>query len=152
MRSAPSVTYPVGRSRFWGWLLVALALVLLALPAIAMDGLSGGQLAGLGLGVLAWSILALRSAVKSPQGWLRYRSFTRASPVGDIGWFWLAGSMPDEGGSPLSGLRVVADLQQRLLLEIHGASGLPRWIWVEAAQAPADWLALRRALIASATR
>jgi len=46
----------------------------------------------------------------------------------------------------------VVDLQQRLLLEARGLTGAPRWIWVEASRAPADWLALRRALLASLSR
>ena len=40
------------------------------------------------------------------------------------------------------------DLQQRMLLRLRGPLGVPRWVWVEQGSAPADWLALRRAIVA----
>ena len=152
MQHAPSVVYPVGRSHFWAWLLCGLALALAALLAAAWRGLAPWQAGGLALGGALWAGWAWRSATRAPHGWLRCSGSARAGAPDDTGWAWVGGPAAGEAGAPLDSLRVVLDLQQRLLLEARGLAGVPRWIWVEAARAPADWLALRRALLASLSR
>lgn len=150
MRHAPSVSFPVGRCAFWVALLLFLGLSLGLVTAIAWSGLAHGQAGALSLAVVCWWLAAARHVRRQPQGWLRYHAPPGAHVPGDAAWTWL----PDPAGEPvpLVGLCVVLDLQQRLLLQASGAAGVPRWIWLEAARAPADWLALRRAVLAGAAR
>ena len=37
-------------------------------------------------------------------------------------------------------------------LRSHAIDGVPRWIWLEASRSPADWSALRRALLVNPAR
>ena len=138
MRNAPSVSFPVGRSRFEGRLLLAV-------------GLAGGAALGL------WQVQA---AV--PMGWgaaslmlwlmgagLAWRRW-RATPAGRLhwregGWFFEASDSASlEDPRPLARLRVALDLQQVLLLEAPG--GMPRWLWLARADDPVHWQALRHAV------
>jgi hypothetical protein len=150
MRHAPSVMYPVGRSAFWGALLLLVGLWLALVLALARDGLAWWQCLGLGLAVALWWLMAARDARHQPQGWLQFSASPLPHEPDDAGWAWLR--EPGGDAVPLQRLRMVLDLQQRLLLQASGGEGAPRWIWLEAARAPADWLALRRAVQASAVR
>ncbi|WP_225784060.1 hypothetical protein [Xenophilus sp. Marseille-Q4582] len=143
MRSAPSVSFPVGRSRFEGGLLLALglaggaALALWMAQAVAPAGWKAGALAGW-LAGCAWA-------------WRQWR----ATPVGRLdwreeGWFWArAGEGAASEPSPLPAPpRVVLDLQHVLLLQAPGFA--PRWFWLARRDDPACWNALRRAAHARA--
>ena len=141
MRNAPSVSFPVGRSRFEGALLLAL-------------GLSGGAV------LLLWAHQAVVSAIwLAGVGaawwvggvWARRR--WRASPIGRLqwregAWFFAALDSPHSGDpAALPQLRVALDLQQVLLLELPGFA--PRWLWLARRDDPQNWNALRRAVHAS---
>ncbi len=143
MRHAPSVIYPVGRCAFWGQLLALCGLLLVAVLVIGWSGLTRWQATGLALALLAWFLSAAWAVWCQPEGWLRF-SVSPAPLPGDTAWSWLV--KPGGDALPLNTPRIVLDLQQRLLLQAGGSAAVPRWIWLEARLAPADWLALRRAL------
>ena len=138
MHSAPSVSYPVGRSRFAGallgaaWLLAA-AVTLAWTLSTALPGwrqaLGGTLLAACGLAALA--------------GWLRSPAGTLAWDGG--GWRW-ENSTDGETGRP----ELALDLQARMLLRWVPAQGRARWLWVERNAAVSHWDALRRAVYSRA--
>lgn len=138
MHSAPSVSYPVGRSAFA--LRLAAALALLGLGAVAAwtwQAATPGwrQAVGLAAVILAGAA-AWRAWLASPRGVLRWTG-------GE--WAW------DEGGQVVTGAVALAlDLQSHLLLRWDGA-GAARWFWLERSAAPADWDALRRAVYSRAS-
>jgi len=137
MHSAPSVTYPVGRSRFLGRMLAAL------------------WLAGAGVTALGWHSFR-------PDGWrvgvacavlllaaFMARHLWQAIPAGELHWDGHAWQAP--GNHVLSpGLRVHLDLQRHLLVRLHGESVAGRWIWLSATSSPARWNDLRRAVYSRA--
>jgi hypothetical protein len=133
MHSAPSVSYPVGRSRF--------ALAFLAVAWLA--GVAGlvawrMQVAASPLQDLAAAAAILVPGVVALRGWLR-------SPEGTLswdgeGWTWASGRA-GESGSP----DAVLDIQRVLLLRWKGGT-ITRWLWLERAMQPARWDDLRRAV------
>ena len=141
MHSAPSVSYPVGRSRFSGLLLAALwcggaAVTVLwwrdAAPAPARLVLA---VTVLGLtGLLAW------------QGW-------RRAPAGHLRWDgqgWLGPGHRESGAGPGAGsLTVRLDFQRWMLVEFREA-GLVRWLWLSRTRDLARWDDLRRAVYSRA--
>lgn len=138
MHNAPAVSYPVGRSRFQGqWL---------------------GGLTTLGClaGVWWWSVVdtpgwrqglyfvvLLLTVVASFRAWWR-------SPSGVLAW---DGEAWRFGGTYGGKVRLHLDLQFCMLLCLQSdAEGAGRlWLWPERRTAPAAWLALRRAVMSSAT-
>lgn len=145
MRNAPSVIFPVGRCPFWALLLGCFALLLAGVLALAWSGLTRWQAIGLALAVLLWWVVAARCVWRQPAGWLRFGGVHPTQLLEDTAWAWQG--EPGSDGIPVAAPRLVLDLQARLLLQVGGASGVPRWIWLEASRSPADWLALRRALL-----
>lgn len=133
MHNAPSVSYPVGRSRFH-----VIGLLVIALVGIA-TGLLWRQQAQPPvwqqiLFLLVW-LLSSSAAVwrwrDSPCGVLRWD--------GQL-WHW------DLGGSTVIGqLTVQLDLQHVLLLHLRAASGAATWFWLERGGETILWDALRRA-------
>ena len=135
--NAPPVVYPIGRSRFLGWLL------------------TGGWLVGLGTALLwsgtsespdwrtalaALSVLGAGSAAVS--AW-------RCMPAGQLTWdgqvwHWQGAGAQDA----LTGqeLRVAADLQHSLLMHLQSSKGAGLWLWAEKKVLPGRWLDLRRAV------
>ncbi|MFD0667662.1 hypothetical protein ACT80S_08080 [Ramlibacter sp. MAHUQ-53] len=142
MRSAPSVNVPVGRSRFWGLLVL------------------GGW--GLGLADLAyWCVAdprpgmpqALTGVVLAACGALAWLG-ARRQPEGRLAWDGAVWSWSVRGVSREVALSVACDLQRWILVRLC-PTGRPgtgaRWLWLEAGADPADWLALRRAVYSPAT-
>jgi hypothetical protein len=137
MHSAPSVSYPVGRS-LWvaAFLLAAWGLGALACAAWAWEGGTAFRLAA--------GVVAIVVAGASATGWWRrQRSGMLAWDGG--GWRWSQAHRT----SDLTAIQVVADLQAWILLRCDGESG-PRWIWAERAQLPARWGEFRRAVYSPA--
>jgi toxin CptA len=145
MHAAPSVSYPVGRSRFAGallagaWLLAAAAILAFGLASTApgwRQALAGAALAGSGVAALA--------------GWLRSPAGTLAWDGG--GWRWEQDdpAAHGEAGRP----ELALDLQARMLLRWVPAQGSARWrtrwLWVERNAAVSHWDALRRAVYSRA--
>lgn len=152
MRNAPSVTFPVGRCRFY-----ALMLALLGAGGLAVLGAwwAGADAAPRWQGVLGgavwmgWLAFAGWSWLHSPVGQLTWDasalSADRSARPG--AWLWRPASSPE--GTPLHRVEQVLDLQARMLLRLHHADARSRWVWVARAQDPVRWCDLRRALVAS---
>lgn len=137
MHSAPSVSYPVGRSRFAAALL--LGAWLLGVAAVGLWSLQvrapGWQL-GACLGVLLLTgLCAAWNWLRAPQGVLSWDGQS---------WNCSAGVQAEEGV-----LEVGLDLQSRLLLRWSGAAA-SRWLWLERARRPERWEDLRRAVYSRA--
>jgi toxin CptA len=138
MHSAPSVSYPVGRSAFAAWLYGALS----SLGALAF---------------LAWTL-------QSPPGWrqaialvavLASAGFAlhawRRSPVGVLLWDGMAWSWEENQVVASGHPEIALDLQSRLLLRWGPESGRVRWLWLERASDASHWDALRRAVYSRAS-
>lgn len=136
MRSAPAVSYPVGRSSFQGHLIIGLFL---------LAGLAGGAW-GLQLGLWDWrlglygALLALTTLLagqawwRTPSGVLRWQA---------EGWTWMSAQ-----GSSTGGVTLAMDLQTVMLLSWRSDAGQAQWLWLERHTAAHDWRALRRAVVA----
>jgi hypothetical protein len=138
MHSAPSVSYPVGRSAFVAWLYAALVLVaLLALLAWVMQSSLGWRQWVALAAVLASAAIAARDWQGSPTGGLRWDG---------VYWSW------EEGGTATPGHPEIAmDLQSRLLVRWRPECGRVRWLWLERASDASHWDALRRAVYSRAS-
>ena len=136
MHGAPSVIYPVGRSRFAG---VAL---LMAWTAGAAGLLAWRvQVDARAFTVFVASAAVLLPGVAALWGWLR-------SPTGTLawdgtGWTWTAGPATSEAGVP----EVVLDFQRWILVRWSGEGS--RWLWLERTDR-APWASLRRAVYSRA--
>ncbi|MGE4242787.1 hypothetical protein [Ramlibacter sp.] len=148
MHSAPSVTYPVGRSRFAARLA---ALVWLAAAAgqvaWARHTEPGGWRQWLALALLVMAgALAAAGWLRSPRGELafeqgawRWRAATGARGAGE------GAGAGDEGGH----VTLALDLQHRMLLRWRGER--TRWLWLARESASPRWSALRRAVYSRAS-
>ena len=157
MYNAPSVSFPVGRSAFYGWLLFGLGAsggaAFAAMHAMAVWGLSAPltlvQTVG---GVVlwgAWAGIATWHWRQSLQGRLHWdaagASLVREASPGL--WRWqLVGRVRS---ADLTQVVTVLDLQSRCLLRAQRADGRTHWLWVECARDPERWDDLRRALVAA---
>jgi len=136
MYNAPAVSYPVGRSRFQGWLLAAvLAAGASSLAVWFMQSDQPGLrlLAAAGLW-LATASVAIRTWLRSPAGLLTWDTKT---------WLWASGEQARQVA-----VSAVLDSQSVLLLQLRPPQDHPLWIWPERRTLPARWLALRRAVFA----
>ncbi len=137
MHNAPSVTYPVGRSRFaLGLVLAAWIAGLLACllwwwqvqPAQWRGALAGALVAASGMwGLRVWSHSELGALSWDGQD-----------------WSW-SGTAVTEEGSPQTSL----DMQRWMLVRWSGR-GASRWLWLDRSAAPARWDDLRRAVYSRA--
>lgn len=139
MHSAPSVFYPVERSRSAACALVAVwlcAVLTHVLWWFAPDAAQGGPQVAALMALPMSALLALK-------GWRSLRPGHLAWDGND--WHWA-----EAGQSPGAGCRLHAclDLQRVLLLRLRDAHGAARWIWLERSADPARWDDLRRAVCA----
>lgn len=137
MHSAPSVSYPVGRSRFAGllslaaWVLGALAIAWWQVQAQAPSWRQW----------MAWSVLAGAGAfaawawARSPRGVLAWDGAT---------WSWTEGQDVQAGT-----LEVGLDLQRWLLLRFCGSDS-SHWCWLARTSLPERWDDVRRAVYSRA--
>jgi toxin CptA len=137
MHSAPSVSYPVGRSPFAAGLL--LGAWLLGVAAVGLWSFQmrapGWQLGASLLMLLLTGLCAAWNWLWAPQGVLSWDGQS---------WSWSA-SAPAQEGMPEVGL----DFQRWLLLRWSGAPA-SRWLWLERARQPERWEDLRRAVYSRA--
>ncbi|MCJ0764302.1 hypothetical protein [Variovorax terrae] len=141
MHSAPSVTYPVGRSRWAGRL--ALALWLAGAGAAALWLLQPGA-AGWRQALALAAVLAAGAAAL--QAW-------RTAPQGELHWDGRQWLWSRRGGPQQPGLVTVhLDLQRCLLLRLQILDGRVRWLWLEPSFQPGRWNDLRRAVYSRASR
>jgi hypothetical protein len=134
MHSAPAVSYPVGRSRFQGWLVGVIALIgglagllwhFQAHPAVWRQGVLAVSL----LGACSLAIAAWR---RIPMGILHWDGQA---------WRWTSGDM--SAGGVVS---VLFDLQFCLLLRLRTDAGGQIWLWPERQANVMCWNDLRRAV------
>ncbi|HEY8356662.1 MAG TPA: hypothetical protein VIL30_04295 [Ramlibacter sp.] len=142
MHAAPSVSYPVGRSRF---ALAGLALAWLAGLAAACAWTLQAQAPGWHQ-ALAVAVVALAGAAAGA-AWLRSPRGTLAWDGGAWRWHEQRAGTGGEGGRP----EVALDLQARLLLRWRSEAGIVRWLTPERDSAPLHWDALRRAVYSPAS-
>ncbi len=157
MHSAPSVEYPAGRSAFQARLEWLLLLAWLALQLAWWQSLRGAALPGawwcsglFGLGL--WGVARWRSRqpVAGRLCWEPVLAPVGAHAVSADGrpgrWIWRSEAY--RHGTELASLHWAIDLQGHVLLRLNNAAGLGWWVWLERDSAPADWQALRVALVA----
>jgi toxin CptA len=133
MHSAPSVSYPVGRSRFAGGLL--LGLWLLGVAACVAWRL-GSPASGARSAIAA--IVLVLAAVLASWNWWRM-------PDGMLSWDQEQWSW--QGGQAV--VQVSLDLQHWMLLRCHAGSN-SCWLWLERAKRPEHWAEVRRAVYSRA--
>jgi len=136
MHSAPAVSYPVGRSSFYGAVLAGLhglgACVLIAWVMAADTPRLGHVLGGL---------LCLSSLAVAGWSW-------RHVPNGTLTWdgqHWIW--TQDDLSRPVTP-RVTLDLQHLMLMQLCSSDAPPLWVWLERSAAPARWRACRRCVFA----
>jgi len=137
MHNAPSVVYPLGRSRFQGLALLGLwlsGLLVMALWWLAAPGPDWR------LGVSMAAVLA--AGVAAGLGW-------KNSPTGQLRWDgqdWRWESRGYQSGTPVRSLSVTLDFQFILLLRLENHDHATLWLWAQRAAMPERWLDLRRAV------
>ena len=134
---APSVQYPVERSRWLGGALGLGSLTgLLVLAAWAVLGASARPWPFIGGCFLLW-FLASAGAwhfwVRLPSGTLDWDG---------QGWMLRSAQALDGRGA----LAVHLDLQRRMAVCLRQPGGRPLWLWLEQERAPSRWGDLRRAV------
>jgi toxin CptA len=137
MHSAPSVSYPVGRSRFAAGLLVILWLLGAATTAM---GWAQAQAPGWRWGAAA--VLLVAVGVLAAWSWWR-------EPSAILSWDGENWRWPAAGAGDTAVPQVVLDLQRWMLLRRAGGSGT-NWLWLERARRPASWDDVRRAVYSRA--
>lgn len=141
MHSAPSVTYPVGRSRGAGRILIAawaLGACCAGVSCYLLDG-AGWRQALLVLSVLFSGVAAGLALRADGAGELRFDG---------LGWS-LAGADPGRGAHAARAT-VALDLQSLLLLRLAEPGRGARWVWAEQRAMPERWRDLRRAVYSRA--
>jgi hypothetical protein len=137
MHAAPSVTYPVGRPRFGGWLLLA----------CWAAGAAVSLLWAWQAPVPGWR-QAVALAASAACGLLSLRWWLRA-PAGELGWDGVSWTWSGTGGAVAGQLQVGLDLQGLLLLRWQGGDHVC-WLWLERTTAAPRWGDLRRAVYSRA--
>lgn len=139
LHNAPSVIYPLGRSRFLGWLLLLAWGLVGALTAAWWYVATAGD-ARPWLGWATW----LGAGALMVRGW-------HGSPVGHLVWdgqHWAWESPVYQDGGNLAAPHVVLDVQFAMLLRLDNPAGASWWLWAERLASPPRWLDLRRAVYA----
>lgn len=133
LHSAPAVVYPLGRSRLEA---AMLALAWLAGALLLVRWLA----AGLAPGDWRFAAVCLALAAAGVSAWFGWTRQTGGVLAWD-GREWRR-----DGAGPELHLKVVADFQRALLLELRAGAHATRWFWVDAAAMPERWPDLRRAV------
>ncbi|HEY2255529.1 MAG TPA: hypothetical protein VGI11_07815 [Variovorax sp.] len=134
MHSAPSVNYPVGRSRGAGRLL----------GLVWAFGAAGLLVACLQAGSLGWrhGLLGFAVLFAGAAASVGLRRCTEPADLGFDGRRW---SISGRGPLRSAKARVALDLQSLLLVRLD-ESDRRRWIWLDRRLAPARWPDVRRAM------
>ena len=136
MHKAPTVDYPLGRSRFQ-----AFTLALVFFCVVSVDGTWFYLAADFGwrqwLG-LAVTLVALLAALRA---W-------HVSSSGILRWDGQSWSWETAGSRSMGTVRATLDLQRFLLLCFCADAGTRQWLWLEQSRAANRWSALRRAVYA----
>ncbi|MBG9387887.1 hypothetical protein [Caenimonas aquaedulcis] len=137
MHSAPSVSYPVGRSLF--------AAALMSCVWLAAAGV--GMLWIWQMPIPGWRAGAMAAALVGSGGFAAW-SWLQA-PAGELSWdgrdwAWQAGANAVTGR-----VAAILDLQGVMLLHWRAPTG-PEWLWVESRRRESAWRDLRRAVYSRA--
>lgn len=137
MHSAPAVSFPVGRSRFQGWLVVLTGSggVLASLLWLAAADTMGWRLWLMAMTLSGSCALAWQAWRRSPSG--------RLSWDGQV-WRWRTASASVSGR-----LTVHLDLQSCLVSSLRTDLGARIWLWPERRSEAALWQAFRQAVFSS---
>jgi len=138
MHSAPSVSFPVGRSRFAGQLSLVIWTAGACCAGVACYQFES---AGWRSAVLLASVLV----AGAPAGLAWRRQCTGELHFDGQGWR-LAGADTVDAAQLLPAL----DLQSLLLVRLAAPGQRSRWCWLERRSAPHRWLDLRRAVYSRA--
>ncbi|MDB5894040.1 MAG: hypothetical protein JWQ88_1571 [Rhodoferax sp.] len=143
MHNAPSVSYPVGRSRFFGLMLGVLWLAGAALVvAWCWDQAIPGWRQATALASLPISAACARHSWRAMcPGILRWD--------GQV-WLWRPSSLGEGADAEPVTLHAHLDLQRHLLVSLRQSSGQVAWCWLESVQMPLRWADLRRAVYSPA--
>ncbi|MBO9652124.1 MAG: hypothetical protein J7605_26750 [Variovorax sp.] len=140
MHSAPSVSYPVGRSRNADHLLLALW------------GIGGAAAiaACLQSAAMGWrgAVLLLCAIVAACAAWRARLSSAGPARLVFDGQYW---SMPGRPEVHQARANVMLDLQVLLLIRLTVPMAPARWLWAERRALPPGWRDLRRALYSRAS-
>jgi hypothetical protein len=137
MHNAPSVSYPVGRSRF-----AALLLGSLWLGAAATTLLWVTQLDQPGWRAPVAGVALLGAGAVAAWAWLR-------SAQGELAWDGEAWARTVGCAASPGTLAVALDLQRAMLLHWREA-GATHWLWLDSASRADRWSDLRRAVYSRA--
>ena len=139
MHNAPTVSYPLGRSAWWGlpllglWLAGATSMVVWC---ASVDALSWR----LGLDLLLWLVFG----VWSLRAW-------RGQVQGELSWTGMHWLLLRDPSAPCEGMvSVQLDLQHLLLLRFTPVTGPACWLMLRCATQPRRWQDLRRAVYSRA--
>jgi hypothetical protein len=137
MHSAPSVSYPAGRSRFCASLLLLSWLLGGAVTALwwLQAQSPGWRLSA------AWLVLAAAGAFAAWHWW--------HSEPGILAWNGETWAWSDDRGAHTGTIEVTLDLQRCVLLRWSSENG-SRWFWLERAGRAQRWDDLRRAVYSRA--
>jgi toxin CptA len=138
MHNAPSVTYPVGRSRMLAGLIAALWLTGGMATAFWVFQTSG----------LGWRLGAEILALVFCGAWAARAWATMG--VGALCWDGQDWQWSSAGRTVGGRLAVHLDAQTHLLLRFTPPRGAQCWCWAERASAPERWADLRRAVYSRA--
>ena len=134
MHNAPTVNYPLGRSRFQAWLTAGTCLLALLAGLLwcTQVGATGWRQGVWLFGWLTSSLLAFQSWRQTPVGVLRWDGES---------WCWVR-----EAHSTSGALAVHIDFQFFMLLSLRPPTGSRIWLWPERNANLPLWNALRRAV------
>lgn len=132
MHSAPTVSYPVGRSRFQAALLIAIVLATLATNLLWWASALWDWRTNLMLALLC---LAMRLAW---QAWRHTRQ-------GTLAWNGVRWCFTDLQSCVTGTVSVPIDLQSTLLFKLTPQDGAHLWLWAERRRLEPLWLSLRLA-------
>lgn len=136
MHSAPSVSYPVGRSRFAAGLFAVLWGV-----GAGCVGLWCYQNSSNAPG-LAAALVAVPALTAAAAGFALI-----PMPPGPVGWDGVHWHLGEDGEVlRMAAATVGLELQGVLLIRLGAAGQRTRWLWLERRWAPERWPALRRAV------
>ena len=136
MNSAPAVQYPVGRSTFQGYFLLASSVVglLVGLMWLGADVAIGGA-------QIVFAIVLAIALSLAGHAW--HHTEVGLLSWGGESWSWSKGRQSTNGR-----LAVHFDLQFLMILALQPEKGRPVWLWAERVSDPVRWRALRRAVYA----
>lgn len=141
MRHAPSVIYPVGRSR------AVIALV----AGVWSIGICGVVLTSVQLPEVGWrqAVLAACAIVAGLVAWRGLPSHSDRHLVFD-GQHWSVGSDSLAPAPQIVAVEVALDLQFVMLLRLSTSMRSVRWLWLSRHPMPSRWRDLRRAVYSRA--